>query len=322
MEPRWPRSAPALRAVSFFLAAVVTLAIATAPRPAYAQDGSAERQKRVEAGERFERGVRFYRDGDYSAALAEFEAAYRLAPHVSVLFNIGVTEKRLFRYGDAVETLNRYLAEGGDDIRDDRRAEVKRELAEIRSLTAELVVRVKGPEGTEILLDGKKVATTPVDAPLLLRPGLHTVTARAEGFLPATSEVTVISGEKAEIALTLRPEPKVARVARLEVTSEPAGARLTVDGMPVGETPWSGELEPGGHRVIAELSGYQITEREIILTAGQARHLSLTLEQRMQATPLYKRWWVWTLAGAIVAGGTTTAIIYSQERPDVTLHSP
>src|SRR5262249_23112750 len=85
---------------------LMTVSIARADEPS-------DRAKE-EAGTRFERGVKLYEAQDYAAALAEFEAAYRLIPRYQVLFNIGVTQKRLFRYNDAVRSLKRYLELGTD----------------------------------------------------------------------------------------------------------------------------------------------------------------------------------------------------------------
>ena len=73
----------------------------------------------------FNRGVELAKAGDYEAALAEFEQAYRTSPHFSVLYNIGQAELALGRSSLAVETLRRYLTEGGEQIEPARRAEVE-----------------------------------------------------------------------------------------------------------------------------------------------------------------------------------------------------
>lgn len=96
---------------------VVTLA------PTRAAHGQTS-EERVVARGHFNRGVELARGGEYDGALAEFEQAYRIAPHFSVLYNIGQAELALERSRAAVESFERYLAEGGEQIDPTRRAEV------------------------------------------------------------------------------------------------------------------------------------------------------------------------------------------------------
>ena len=63
-----------------------------------------------EAKRHFAQGVALYNDGNYNAALAEFEAAYRVRPSPGVLDNIGLTQKGLVRYNDAIASLGRLAA--------------------------------------------------------------------------------------------------------------------------------------------------------------------------------------------------------------------
>src|SRR5688572_30827232 len=74
-----------------------------------------------DAAERYDRGVKLYdaAKGDvrmYAAALAEFEAAYAAMPAFQVLFNIAITQKKLGRFGAALQTFERYLKEGGTEV--------------------------------------------------------------------------------------------------------------------------------------------------------------------------------------------------------------
>lgn len=103
------------------LAAVVT----TAPHDAHAQQSEA----RALARAHFNRGVQLAKAGAYEAALAEFQQAYRISPHFSVLYNIGQAELALDRPAAALDALQRYLAEGGEQIDSARRAEVESTIA-------------------------------------------------------------------------------------------------------------------------------------------------------------------------------------------------
>lgn len=85
--------------------------------------------ERAAARGHFNRGVELAKAGSYELALAEFKQAYRLSPHFSVLYNIGQAELALERPELAIETLRRYLAEGGERIEPARRAEVESTIA-------------------------------------------------------------------------------------------------------------------------------------------------------------------------------------------------
>lgn len=67
--------------------------------------------------------------------------------------------------------------------------------------------------------------------------------------------------------------------ARLEVVSEPPGAKVTVDGQPLGTTPQTlDDLNSGSHVIRAELASYQPDEQTVELEDGDDLDLSLILQ--------------------------------------------
>lgn len=273
--------------------------------PAHADEPSP--RAREEAGARFSRGVKLFEAQDFAAALAEFEAAYRLTPAFQVLFNIGVTQKKLFRYNDAVRTLGRYLTDGGDKVPPDRRTQVERELAEIRALVAEVSVKVEGMPAT-IEVDGRVAGETPLSDALLLPSGKHTIRALRDGEEPAVKEIEVVSGERIEVALAPQPRASVPTTARLSVTSKPVGAQLFIDGKRAERNPWTGTLPPGGHEIRGELDGYQKARTELVLTAGQERELVLELTMLPPPKKWYRRGSTWIIVGLVVTGAVVAGV--------------
>jgi tetratricopeptide (TPR) repeat protein len=75
-------------------------------------------------------------------------------------------------------------------------------------------------------------------------------------------------------------------VQQLTVLSSPAGATVTIDGTPVGVTPWTGELSPGKHRLLLTYRGYTDERRAVVLSATEPREINLQLEQSTAATTL------------------------------------
>ena len=74
-----------------------------------------------------------------------------------MLFNIGLTEKALYRYADASRTLERYLIEGnqgGAKLTAERRQQVVQLIEEMKSLLAPLRF-VLTPASARVTVDGR-----------------------------------------------------------------------------------------------------------------------------------------------------------------------
>jgi len=65
---------------------------------------------------------------------------------------------------------------------------------------------------------------------------------------------------------------------RLRVETQPSAATLTINGNPVGRTPWSAEVATGATVIEARLAGYRPAVREVTLAQGQNRTVTLLLE--------------------------------------------
>src|SRR5258705_390151 len=79
----------------------------------------------LQAREHFQAGLADAQRGDVVAALREFETAYRIRPHFSVLYNIGQARSTLGRPVEAVEAFERYLSDGGAQVSDERKRDVE-----------------------------------------------------------------------------------------------------------------------------------------------------------------------------------------------------
>lgn len=271
-------------------ACVFGLSLPAAPAVAAGKQTPAQQ----EAATRYGRGIALYKDGDYSAALAEFRAAYRALPSWEVLYNIGLCERRLYKYGDSVKNLEQYLSQGGPRVPKDRRDAVARELSEIRALTAIVTIVVTG-DPADVTIDGEAVGSSPFKDPFLLGPGKKVFKASREGDVSAEKAEEIVSGTS--VTITLSPRAKVTEPAVLALESSPKGAIISVDGKLAGTSPLSLKLEPGGHLVVAELQGYQTYSQEVALAEGQKRDLQILLDPEVTA-----RRRPFPVAGIIVGG--------------------
>lgn len=171
-----------------------------------------------EARQRYQRGLQLFNEANYEAARVEFERAYQLAPSYKILYNIGLCYEQLGDYVQAQTTLQRYLEQGGDEINDERRSEVAKELAQIRPRIARVTVH-SNVAGAEILVDDacstdantRNVNCGAMDGTartVLMNPGRRRVTLRHEGFLPETQLITVAGSDTFDVTITLKELPK------------------------------------------------------------------------------------------------------------------
>jgi hypothetical protein len=225
-----------------------------------------------DAKAKFLEGVGLFEKEDYPGALASFEESYRIAPKPTVLYNVGMCQKALYRYADSMATFRRYLAEGGDKIKADRRREVEAAMAEMAGLMGRL--RLEGaPDGAEVRVDGVPVGTTPLAEPLAIDPGRHALDVTKQGLEPLRIEITVASGGETPVRAALTPFRAALRVDCADKT-----ALVSVDGKVVGGCPYQGVAEPGTRVVRVEAVGKKVFERKVDAKPGATAVVAVAFE--------------------------------------------
>jgi PEGA domain len=135
---------------------------------------------------------------------------------------------------------------------------------------------------------GFAAAGTIVDA--LKGVDLSSVSAAAPGVTPMAPSSAPNPAPSAAVPAPSRdaaapPGPSVAApagpdaVASVQLSSDPAGAEITIDGSYAGNTPSLIKLKPGTHSIKMTLSGYAPWERSIETAAGESRNVAATLEK-------------------------------------------
>lgn len=97
-------------------------------------------------------------------------------------------------------------------------------------------------------------------------------------FVPVGVRSDVTSGGAKEAQAKPVSIPEVAK-GTVEVTSNPSGADVMVDGAFVGNAPASLKLPAGKHTITVKLSGYKDWSREMSVEAGSDVHLTASLEK-------------------------------------------
>jgi hypothetical protein len=177
---------------------------------------------RVEAEADLRRGVALRRDGRDAEALELFRHSLERAPSARARAQIALAEQALALWLAAERDLRLALADRDDPwVRQNREA-LERALHLVEGKLAYVAVKADAP-GLEVLVNG---APSPASADGRRRvvAGQVTVEARAEGYLPATRTLQVAPETTADVALALRPRPRVAGSSTMaSPESDPAG---------------------------------------------------------------------------------------------------
>ncbi len=134
------------------------------------------------------------------------------------------------------------------------------------------------PDGARVLIGGRVRGTTPAvvrDLPF----GTHTITVLREGFTTRTHRVTLSRAVPArDVTIELRPVA-AARTGSLDISTRPAGARVTLDGKFLGQAPMRvPEVLPGSHTIRLEMAGYRTVTTTVVVRAGQQVPVRVSLE--------------------------------------------
>ena len=145
---------------------------------------------------------------------------------------------------------------------------------EITLERAPIPVLFRGDVPAVVLCDGAERGTVPCHL-FFNAPRAYRITFRAEGFLERTLRLDLSDGKPRVVDAAL-----TSSTATLALGSEPAGAKVLLDGVPQGQTPLTlRKIRPGKHEVTFSQDGYRTLTHTLTLDAGQEATLSMPLER-------------------------------------------
>ena len=143
----------------------------------------------------------------------------------------------------------------------------------MRAGEGELVVQSR-PEGAQVKIDGEVKGSTPLT--VRLDAGAHVMEVQSGKSEPRVIPLMITAGVQTSQYVELQG---VAKTGGLEITSDPAGARITIDGRPRGTTPATiTDLSPGDHTVVLEAGGRK-NSQTIRIQAGITAKLVVPLRR-------------------------------------------
>jgi hypothetical protein len=157
----------------------------------------------------------------------------------------------------------------------------------LRKLPALFDITTQPVDGAEVWINNTLSGTTPLKN-IELEEGRQEIRITAQGFLPQirqiespglgirqTIEVTLKPGETGITKPIAPPEGSVA----LTLTSQPAGARILLNGEFQGNTPATLNVLPGTeHQLALSMNGFATASKSVNITKGETQNISVALE--------------------------------------------
>jgi hypothetical protein len=260
----------------------------------------------------FMEGNVLLRDTLFAAAATKYEQAIALWAHPGFHYNMALARIHLDQPILAYESMRQAVEHGPAPLGQDRHDHARSYLQLLRNQLAEIEV-VCDQAGAQVSLDGKPLFVAPGRYQGLVEPGGHQVVASGEGRIPATEEVVLAPGERAQVAIA--PLYLRVREQRRWATWKPwavagAGAAVALLG---GALQWSAGREVGAfERGLGDLGcsgenpadGSMRGDCETVELGGAdaAPWRSATWQQRAAVT-------AYAVGGAVVAAGAVLLVL-------------
>jgi hypothetical protein len=244
----------------------------------------------------------------YADALEDYRKAIAAAPDDAGLhYSIARAQQFLGDFPAALAELEAFDTKAAPDLKarvgklDDLYAQLRPRVATLELTCSEV--------GARVLVRDKVIGTTPLP-PVRLPAGASTLQIELDGFFPVTRDIVMPGGGKLAIDAPMHPK---STSGFLGVTSDPLGARITVDGRELGTASPRVEaaLPAGPHEVVASRDGYRDVRLSLVLAPGASRDVSVPLEK---ARSVLTRWWFWTSVGVAIAGGVVLTYALTTEK--------
>jgi PEGA domain len=230
-------------------------------------------------------GNRRLKEGDVAGAIENYRRAQIFYPPAAgkIEFNIAKAEETRGDEPAAAEAFERFLSQALE-IPAEYRDEARNELRRLSAALGALKLAEQRP-GYEVLVDGREHGKTPLQGDLWVRPGHHVITLEQDDHVLFRDDVDVDGGGTVHVTVTIRYTGIAKNGASPAL---PAGALMT--------PPPRAPMPPPPLAVSAPFAPRESPARDDV------------------SSPLWKRWWFWTAAGALVVGGAAILILSTGDK--------
>lgn len=141
------------------------------------------------------------------------------------------------------------------------------------------------PPGSAVSIDNVSAGVVSQSGILSIRTidsGNRLIRVTMPGYKESIKQVYITPNLENKVRITLDP----ITTGTLDISSNPAGAAVSINGMPYGITPvTAANLEQGSYLIGFNLPGYQNAQNQVILSAGQRVPVSIYLQPIPTPTP-------------------------------------
>lgn len=233
--------------------------------------GVVHAQDREEARKHLKVGVKLYNEQNYEAALVQFEASFVQLPSASALQNIALCQTKLFRYVDAIETLEGLRTRFGGTMPAEEASQVEEALRNLSQLVGTVTLQVTPPTA-KVKIGSRVLSGEELQRPLRMSSGEYAVEVVASNHLPVKTSVKIAGGETKTVTIDLEKA-----VGTLTVRVNDQQAAISMDRVPLAYGTWTGQVVAGEHLLQVYKPGHVTVSTQISVRTGDKMELQLSV---------------------------------------------
>jgi hypothetical protein len=167
------------------------------------------------------------------------------------------------------------------------------------------MVLSSSPNETSVVVNNAYKGKTPLTLGGLT-PGIYNVTFSRFGYYPFSTPVKVEPGSVSDVVASLEQQ-----TGGLAINTSPAGARVMIDGVDAGITPFIiTSLTPGNHTLNVSAAGYTSQELPVHVSVNQ----TLTINLELVPVSSFSELWVAVVVIAIILAGVIVLLLIVKYR--------
>lgn len=261
------------------LAAVLTsvLTLSVPQNVAYAQPANPAADAKASLAD----ADKAVKNKDWSSAAKLFDAANKISPSADALEGLANAYYNGGQLGESWAAYTEWNDKYSAKAPAPKKAAVQARLKDLDGKTGFLTVTVN-EAGAAIFVDDKQVGVSPLPAPLRLTSGAHKLKVSKDGFAPADQQPNVAAAGTTTAQVTLASASTKGKIVVKEKNNKPV--RVLLDGVDMGEAPWTGEVDPGQHEIAARGPGLAAIPQKISVERGKTSDVEV--EVSSSSTPV------------------------------------
>ena len=220
---------------------------------------------------------------DWATAARSFDAANKTEPSSRALEGLANALYQAGRLVEAHASYKEWLDLYGAKTQAPKRKLAETRLNELAGKTGELTITVREP-GARVFVDDAPVGVAPLTAPVRLKAGPHRLRVTKDTFLPFESEPNIPAGGVSTAEVSLTAESTQGTLVVKEQSGKPL--RVTVDGVDVGDAPWTGAVEAGTHEVGGRGAALVAKPESVEVLRGTTKEVVLAAETQSGAVKI------------------------------------